>query len=83
MIKVRDQEKDGMSQIRQPDFIIAGAPRSGTTWLYRLLEKHPGVFLPSPPQPEPKFFLVDEQYERGLDYYSSKWFGGAEPGQLH
>src|SRR5262245_53700666 len=29
-----------------PDFVIIGAPKSGTTWLARCLRKHPGIFLP-------------------------------------
>ena len=57
-----------------PDFIIAGAPRSGTGWLCSLLEKHPQIGLAQPIAPEPKFFLVDDLYERGLDYYARRWF---------
>lgn len=60
--------------MRLPDFLIAGAPRSGTTWLYHLLARHPGVHMASPPRPEPKFFLADELYARGLDWYSRTWF---------
>jgi hypothetical protein len=59
---------------RLPDFIIAGAPRSGTTWLYRALEKHPQIAMARPLSPEPKFFLVDDRYSRGLDYYALSWF---------
>ncbi len=33
--------------------------------------------MASPCKPEPKFFLVDDLYERGLDYYSDKWFAAA------
>ncbi len=57
-----------------PDFIIAGAPRSGTTWLYELLARHPRVYMAQPKKPEPKFFLVDEIYSRGLGHYSRTWF---------
>lgn len=63
-----------MAPVRLPDFIIAGAPRSGTTWLYMLADRHPGVAMAKPWRPEPKFFLVDELYERGISYYSSNWF---------
>ena len=63
---------------RGPSFIIAGAPRSGTTWLYHLLDRHPDVFMAKPAQPEPKFFLIDELYARGFDYYVDTWFTGAE-----
>ena len=34
-----------------------------------------------PVTPEPKFFLVDRLYEKGLTYYSETWFAGAGPGQ--
>ena len=57
-----------------PTFIIAGAPRAGTTWLYQLLDHHPDVYMARPAAPEPKFFLVDDQYRKGLDYYSQKYF---------
>lgn len=60
-----------------PDFIVGGAPRSATTWLAALLRRHPGVYMPSPTPPEPKFFLVDEEYRKGLRYYSERWFAAA------
>jgi len=67
--------------MRLPDFIIAGAPRSGTTWLYELLARHPQIHMARPAKPEPKFFLVDEQFAKGLAYYAH-WFEPAHPGQL-
>ena len=57
-----------------PTFLIAGAPRSGTTWLYHLLDRHPDVYMAKPVRPEPKFFLVDELYERGFQHYVDTWF---------
>jgi hypothetical protein len=63
---------------RGPTFIIAGAPRSGTTWLYHLLDRHPDVYMAKPARPEPKFFLVDELYAKGLEYYVDTWFAGAD-----
>jgi len=71
-----------MSEFRLPDFIIAGAPRSGTTWLYHLLDRQPSVFMAKPVAPEPKFFLIDQLYEQGLQTYSEKWFGAAPQGSL-
>ena len=70
-----------METVRLPNFIIAGAPRSGTTWLYELLARHPQIYMAQPVKPEPKFFLVNELYEKGLNYYA-KWFDGAMSGQL-
>lgn len=63
--------------MRLPDFIIAGAPRSGTTWLYWLLDRHPDIYMARPVTPEPKFFLVDSIYEKGLEFYSDTWFAAA------
>jgi hypothetical protein len=31
---------------RGPDFLVIGAQRSGTTWLHRVLRKHPELWLP-------------------------------------
>jgi hypothetical protein len=63
--------------VRLPDFIIAGAPRSGTTWLYELLDRHPDVYMAQPVKPEPKFFLVDHVYDKGLTFYADTWFAAA------
>lgn len=62
---------------RLPTFIIGGAPRSGTTWLYNMLDRHPEIYLAKPVRPEPKFFLLDDEYARGLTYYASRWFSDA------
>lgn len=29
-----------------PDFLVVGAQRAGTTWLHRVLRRHPGLWLP-------------------------------------
>ena len=44
-----------------PDFIIIGAPKAGTTWLYRNLASHPDVFLT--PNKEPRYYSVEEETE--------------------
>jgi hypothetical protein len=67
---------------RLPDFIIAGAPRSGTTWLYVLAQRHPELAMAEPMVPEPKFFLVCELWRRGVDYYSKKWFDPLPTGRV-
>jgi LPS sulfotransferase NodH len=41
-----------------PTFIIGGAPRSGTTLLCHLLERHPDVFIMRPYIPEPKVLVT-------------------------
>lgn len=68
--------RDGL---RLPDVIVGGAPRAGTTWLYHLLDRHPDAWMARPVVPEPKFFLVDETYARGLDHYARTWFGDVPP----
>src|SRR5215470_7742197 len=68
--------------MRLPDFIIGGAPRAGTTWLYELLDHHPDVHMAKPLNPEPKFFLRDDEYAKGLEYYSRKWFEDVEPSKV-
>ena len=40
-----------------PDFLIAGAPKAGSTALHAALVQHPQLFLSTPK--EPKFFLTD------------------------
>lgn len=39
-----------------PNFFIAGAPKSGTTTLYRYLNEHRDVFMS--PIKEPNFFFL-------------------------
>jgi len=68
--------------LRLPDFIIGGAPRSGTTWLYELLDRHPDVYMARPLKPEPKFFLVDHVYDKGLNFYANTWFAAAGDARL-
>lgn len=63
--------------MRLPDFVIAGAPRSGTTWLTSALDRHPDIWIAKPLRPEPKFFLIDDLYAQGLAAYSERWFAEA------
>lgn len=62
-----------------PDhFVIIGAQRSGTTYLYRLLDEHPEIEMAKPMYPEPKFFLDDALYARGPRYYEAEFFSEPE-----
>lgn len=47
-----------------PSFFILGPPRTGTTWLHKILAPHTN--LPSPTK-ETRFF--DQHFDRGLDWY--------------
>ncbi|MGY1631374.1 sulfotransferase [Geodermatophilus sp. SYSU D01186] len=42
---------------RLPQFVIAGAPKAGTTALHAALATHPGLYLA--PVKEPKYYLTD------------------------
>jgi hypothetical protein len=43
------------------DFFIVGAPKAGTTWLYRNIGQSPGLFVA--PNKEPRYFSVEEGAE--------------------
>jgi Sulfotransferase domain len=65
--------------MRLPEFIIIGAAKSGTTTLYEYLCRHPQIFMSTPKEPE--FFARDENYARGIEWYSSL-FDNAKPDQI-
>jgi len=53
--------------LRKPDFLIIGAPRAGTSWLWSMLDQHPGTDLPK--VKEPFFFGAADIYSKGKDWY--------------
>lgn len=55
---------------------IIGAQRSGSTYLYHLLDEHPEIAMSRPVRPEPKFFLNDQLYAKGRAYYEDAYFSG-------
>ncbi len=61
-----------MADLRLPNFLILGAAKCGTTSLCAYLDQHPDVFFSTPK--EPTFF--EAEYERGLEYYCSRYFRG-------
>jgi hypothetical protein len=61
---------------RLPDFLGLGVQKGGTTTLQRLLEQHPGAFLP--PAKELHFFSL--HYAEGEAWYRQQ-FAGARPNQ--
>lgn len=63
-------------------FFVVGAQRCGTTYLYRLLAGHPEIEMAQPLRPEPKFFLSDDLFRLGLDYYEQTYFRGKETAWL-
>jgi hypothetical protein len=60
-------------QVTLPSFFVVGAMRSGTTSLFAALASHPEVFGAQ----EKELLFFDRHYQRGLDWYQSK-FSGSE-----
>jgi hypothetical protein len=60
---------------RDPDFLIIGAQKAGTTALYEYLRVHPGIYIP--PEKEAPFFLVPEREEKGTRWYMREFFAEA------
>jgi hypothetical protein len=54
---------------RLPDFIIIGAPRTGTTALFDCLGRHPDVV----PAHKKELHFFDHKWDRGLDWYTSQF----------
>jgi len=52
---------------RKPDFLIIGAQKAGTSWLWDMLNQHPGTALPK--IKEIHYFGSSELYARGPDWY--------------
>lgn len=61
------------------NFFIIGAQRSGTTFLYKLLEQHPQIALAKPVRPEPKFFIDEQQHQLGEQWYLDTYFSHRLP----
>ncbi|MEM9022740.1 MAG: sulfotransferase [Bacteroidota bacterium] len=63
-------------------FFIVGAQRSGTTYLYSVLDEHPSIRMARPLRPEPKFFLKDEEYALGVAHYLNTYFPERAAGEV-
>ena len=51
------------AKVKLPNFLIIGAPKSGTTTLFNCLNQHPEIFMPE--KKEPFYFSFPE---KELDY---------------
>lgn len=58
----------------KPNFIFIGPDKSGSTWLYMTLSRHPECYVP----PCKDTYFFDRYYQRGLGWYLS-FFRGASP----
>lgn len=61
--------------MRQNALFIIGAQRSGSTYLFHLLDEHPEISLVKPVRPEPKTFLSDASLVSSLDEYFDRYYG--------
>ncbi len=57
--------------IDYPTFMVIGAQKAGTTWLYNMLCQHPEVAVPKPK--ESHFFNRRDEYTKGLQWYKSQF----------
>lgn len=65
-----------MTMNRLPDFVVIGAMKCATSTLHDQLASQAGLFMSTPK--EPNFFSDDENYARGLGWYSGLFAGAAE-----
>ncbi|WP_419174974.1 sulfotransferase family protein [Desulfosediminicola sp.] len=63
-------------------FVIIGAQRSGTTYLYKILDSHPEVFMAKPVKPEPKYFIDQANIINGYSAYYKRYFMSSNKYQL-
>lgn len=57
------------------ELFVAGAQRSGSTYLYHILDDHDEILMAKPVVPEPKYFINDDEYSKGRAYYEALYFG--------
>lgn len=55
----------------KPNFLVIGAAKAGTTWLYSCLYEHPEIYLPD--IKELHFFSYESVYQKGFDWYESNF----------
>ena len=55
-----------------PNYILLGAAKSATTSIYDILKQHQDIFAPE--FKEPHFFDFDENFSKGLDWYSTTYY---------
>lgn len=53
--------------LTRPDFLVIGAQKAGTSWLWQMLEQHPDADLPA--RKEIHFFGGVENYRKGKEWY--------------
>lgn len=72
-----------MTKGLKQNFICIGAQKAGTTTLADILSQHPDIYIP--PIKETKYFLFDEDYNKGIGFYNSyfeTWKGQKAVGEV-
>ena len=73
----------------QPNFLIIGSQKAGTTSLYHVLKQHPEIYLPA--RKEVNYFFLQSEYDKGFKAYLQnfdpappevKAVGEASPGYI-
>lgn len=54
-----------------PNFLVIGAQKSGTTWLSEMLKQHPDILTAR--EKEVDFFLNNKNYRKGLEWYRKQF----------
>ncbi len=62
---------------------MIGAQRSGSSYLYQLLDEHPEVSMAHPLRPEPKFFMNFDEIAKGKKYYEEIFFSKYKPTSVY
>ena len=58
-----------------PNFMLIGAQKCGTSWLAAMLKQHPEIYVPE--KKELHFFNVNSNYARGIEWYRKQFEGWA------
>ncbi|MCY4589393.1 MAG: sulfotransferase domain-containing protein [Alphaproteobacteria bacterium] len=80
-VSTRDPVVPAVPDARGPGFIGIGGQKSGTTWLFSHLERHPGVSFPGGKE----IHYWDWHYGRGIEWYRDLFRGapaGTVPGDI-
>ena len=54
-----------------PTFILAGAPKAGSSAFWHYIRQHPDIYLPAEKEP----FFFDFNFDKGVDWYAAKFEG--------
>jgi len=56
-----------MVKLNKPNFIYCGFPKSGSTWLYKILKNHKEVYVPEVKE----IFYFDRYFNKGYNWYNN------------